>query len=1190
MDLFPTEKPRIAKKHGFRALKLVDVNLDQEFERRPLNVDYGTLNNGLTYYVHSNPRPRLRAALALAVNVGSVLEEENERGVAHIVEHLAFSATKRYTNHDIVKFLESIGAEFGACQNAVTSADDTVYELLVPIDKPELLSQAISVLAEFSSEIRILKDDLEKERGAVMEEYREIRNASGRMQDEHWTLMMEGSKYAERLPIGLEKVIQTVSSETVKQFYKKWYHIRNMAMIAVGDFPDTQSVVELIRTHFENKISAPGPPIIPLFSVPSHEEPRFSCFVGSKADGSAVMISYKMPVDELKTVKDYRDMLVESMFLHALNQRFFKISRGKDSPYFSCSAASDALVRPLKAYIMSSACKEKGTLQALESMLLEVARVRLHGFSEREVSFVRALLMSEIESAYLERDQMQSTSLRDEYIQHFIHNEPVIGIEYEAQLQKSILPYISASEVSKYAEKLQTSCSCVLKTIEPEASATIDDLKNVVSKINNLEKEGSIIPWDEEYIPKELVNVKPAPGYIVEQKKYSNIGATELNLSNGMQVLFTGFSYGGLSELPESEYFSCSMGSTIAGEIGVFGHKPSVLMEMLAGKRVEVGTKLGAYMRTFSGDCSPSDLETALQLIYQLFITNVIPGEEEVKIVMEMAEEAVRAQERDPYTAFANRVKEINYGNYYFFRPIRTSDLMKVDPVKACEYFNSCFKDPSTFTVVIAGNIDPSIAVPLILQYLGGIPKSPEAIFNYNRDDLKGLPFKFPTTIVREVVRSPMVQAQCSVQLCFPVVLKNGTMVEEIQCVGFLSKLIETKILQFLRFKYGQIYSACVSVFLSGNKPSRTGDVRGDMSINFSCDPEISSNLVNIALGEVARLQEEGPTDQDIATVLEIEQRTHENGLQENYYWLERILRSYQSRVYSGDVGTSFKMTVSFGFANAETQACPSLHPVQVQDEGRSRVRGSLTPSTAQSALQRILPYPCKKHYTVVILMPRPRPPASRFTILRSLFQQNAFVRDAKSWQPAWGNIHGSLNGACMSRTLDCSPTMEIEVRTLFTDAQLYSSFRPSYCSRSPFLAFLDTQPGKDLALERVKMVEKTRGRKEEVVTREYTINLHKRLHGCTFKKKAPKAIKEIRKFAEKAMGTKDVRVDVKLNKHIWSRGIRSVPRRIRVRIARKRNDDEDAKEELYSLVTVAEIPAEGLKGLGTKVIDDDDE
>ncbi|GAY50432.1 zinc protease PQQL-like [Citrus sinensis] len=984
MELLPAEGSQIAKKHGFRSLKLVSFDLNEELGEQPFGVDYGRLDNGLFYYVRCNSKPRMRAALALAVKAGSVLEEEHERGVAHIVEHLAFSATEKYTNHDIIKFLESIGAEFGACQNAVTSADETVYELFVPVDKPELLSRAISVLAEFSTEVRVSKDDLEKERGAVLEEYRGNRNASGRMQDAHWVLMMEGSKYAECLPIGLEKVIRTVSSDTVKRFYQKWYRLQNMAVIAVGDFPDTKGVVELINTHFGQKKSATDPPVIPKFPVPSHQEPHFSCFIESEAGGSAVIVSYKMPVNELKTIKDYKEMLTESMFLHALNQRFFKLSRRKDPPYFSCSASADDLVRPLKAYIMSSSCKERGTLKALESMLIEVARVRLHGFSEREVSVARALLMSEVESAYLERDQMQSTNLRDECLQHFLCKEPIIGIEYEARLQKTLLPHISALEVSRYSEKLQTSCSCVIKTIEPQTFSTIDDLKNIVLKIKNLE-EKNISPWDEENIPEEIVSTKPSPGNIVQQFEYENLGATELVLSNGMrvcykctdflddQVLFTGFSYGGLSELPESEYLSCSMGSTIAGEIGVFGYRPSMLMDMLAGKRVEGGTKVGAYMRTFSGDCSPSDLETALQLVYQLFTTNVAPGEEEVEIVMQMAEEVIRAQERDPYTAFANRVKEINYGNSYFFRPIRISDLQKVDPLKACDYFNSCFKDPSTFTVVIVGNIDPSNGIPLILQYLGGIPKPPEPILHFNRDNLKGLPFTFPSSIIREVVRSPMVEAQCSVQLCFPVELKNGTMVEEINYVGFLSKLLETKMMQVLRFKHGQIYSASVSVFLGGNKHSRTGDVRGDISINFSCDPEISFKLVDLALDEISRLQKEGPSDEDVSTILELEQRAHETGLQENYHWLDRILCSYQSRVYSGDVGTSFK----------------------IQDEARSKVRKSLQPLTLQLALQRIMPYPCNKQFTVVILMPQ----VSRFKFLRSLFRHNQtyHLGDAKA-------------------------------------------------------------------------------------------------------------------------------------------------------------------------------------------------
>ncbi|VAH61072.1 unnamed protein product [Triticum turgidum subsp. durum] len=349
---------------------------------------------------------------------------------------------------------------------------------------------------------------------------------------------------------------------------------------------------------------------------------------------------------------------------------------------------------------------------------------------------------------------------------------------------------------------------------------------------------------------------------------------------NYMKVVFTGFAYGGLSELSEDEYTSCTMGSTIAGEIGIFGYKPSVLMDMLAGKRAEVGTKVGAYMRSFSGDCSPSDLETGLQLVYQLFTTKVEPREEEVKIVMQMAEEAIYAQERDPYTAFANRSREINYGNSYFFKPIRISDLKKVNPIRACEYFNSCFKDPSAFTVVVVGNIDPDISIPLILEYLGGIPKVQDTVQPLSREDLKGLPFKFPETIIREVVRSPMVEAQCFVQLGFPVVLKSTMMTEDIHYVGFLSKLLETKIMQVLRFKYGQVYSVNVGVFLGGNKPSRSGDVRGDISVNFSCDPDMSSRLVDFVLEEISYLQTEGPSEEDVWTILEIEQRAHENGLQ----------------------------------------------------------------------------------------------------------------------------------------------------------------------------------------------------------------------------------------------------------------------------------------------------------------------
>lgn len=963
MDFISTETLNIEKKHRFRSMKLIDVDLEEELSSDPDGAEYGKLENGLTYYVRRNAKPKMRAALALAVKVGSVFEEENERGVAHIVEHLAFSATKSYTNHEIVKFLESIGASFGACGNAYTSCDETVYELFVPVDDPHLLSKAISILAEFSSEIRLSADDLEKERGAVLEEYRKGRDADGRLYDETWACILRDSKYAERLPIGLEEVIRTVTPQVAQDFYKKWYNLQHMSLIAVGDFVDTQAVIELIKEHF-GPISTADRLSNPIFEVPFHEEPRYSCIVESEASGTAVEISWKIPNDDLKTVKDYRDVLIQSMFRRALNRRFGKISHKKDAPYFSCCAEENESIKAIKGFRISSSCREKGIIEALESIISEVARIRIHEFSEREMSIIKAEMLSEMESAYLEREQYESTSWRDAYLQHFVRDSTVLGIETSARLYKTLLPQISAAQVSAYAKKLLVSCSCVIIATGPRATVNVGDLKNVVSKITSLEEQGSISQWEESHIPEEIVLTRPNPGFILQQSEYPEIGVTELILSNGMkvcykctefkndQVVFSGYAYGGYSELLEHEYISGSMSSVIAEEIGKFGYKPTVMVDMLAGKRAGADTTLGPYTRSFYGDCSPSDLETALQLVYQLFVTNVEPVKEDVERVKQILEECIRAQERDPFTAFTKRVTRIKCGNSYFFKPWQVSDLPKIDHQQACEYFSNFFKDPSTFTVVIVGNIYPDTAHPLILEYLGGIPKPSTPVFSYHYDALTGIPCTSPAKTVREVVRSPMVEAQCTAYISFNVTLQSETMTEEVYFIELLSQLLETKLTEVLRFQHGQIYSVSVSSDFDYSKPSRTEDLCGDIDIIFSCKPEASTALVDIALNEISRLQQHGPSEEDVSSVLEIEQRNYENGLEQNYEWLFKILMSYRSRFYSGDVDTIFKDL----------------------NKARKRVRQSLNPLTAKWALQRILPNPCKDCYVAVTLIPETNP------------------------------------------------------------------------------------------------------------------------------------------------------------------------------------------------------------------------
>ncbi|KAH9303200.1 hypothetical protein KI387_014783, partial [Taxus chinensis] len=312
------------------------------------------------------------------------------------------------------------------------------------------------------------------------------------------------------------------------------------------------------------------------------------------------------------------------------------------------------------------------------------------------------------------------------------------------------------------------------------------------------------------------------------------------------------------AELPESDYLSCSIGSALAGQIGVFGYKPSVLMDMLAGKRAEVVTEVLAYIRTFHGDSFSNDLKTALE-------------------------------------------------------PIRVKDLQKVDPKR------------------------------------GGIPKPSKPVMNFNRDELKGLPFKFPEKIVREVVYRQMLEVQCFIQMTFPIELKAPNVMEDIQFIGFISNLLETKIARVLQCNHGEIHSVNVSAYLGCSRLSRTDALRGEIAIKLSCAPDSPWRLVDLSLKEIVRLQEEGPSEEDVSTMLESEEKAHEMALKENGYWLEQIMRGYLSRSYTGDLHASLKD----------------------QDEWRNTVRSSLTRLTTESALRRILPSPCTKQYTAVVLMPK---------------------------------------------------------------------------------------------------------------------------------------------------------------------------------------------------------------------------
>ncbi|PWA45380.1 insulinase (Peptidase family M16) protein [Artemisia annua] len=916
------------------------LDMEEVLSGNPYDTDFGKLANGLTYYVKVNDRPRMRAHLVLAVRAGCVLEEEGEEGVAHIIEHLAFSATSSFQKHEIIKFLTSVGLQFGACQNAETTVDGTFYKLIVPIDNTETLSKAISILSEFSSEIRISAEDLDNERYPILQEYRDSKDIEGRMSDALLGILFEDSKY-QRSPIGLVEVIEKVTPETVKQFYSKWYNFHNIAVIAVGDFPNTETVVDMIKTHFDSKVSSAVKADIPRFLVPTHQTPRFKCFVDSEASMPSVKICFKTPMNESQmTVKDYRNTVVESMFWQAMKRRFHNISQKIDRPYFSCKIEACLFAKPVKVHVLTSECKEDGILLALEAMLTELARVRLHRFSDQETSLARKLLVSKLESAYLQRDQTESVHFQEDLIKHFIHDEPVISIQREIELRRKILRDMSASEISEYSKKLHTAVNCVIMTTQHRDGVTVRDLEAVVLKINSLEENKRISSWYEEPIPEEIVTTKPQPG---TTKSFRSI-----TLLLVLNVVFSGFAYGGLSEVPESDYLSCRLASQIAGQIGILGYKQSMLKDILIGNSAVVGAFIDSYTRTFNGSCSPTDLETALQLVYNLFVTRVIPKDEDIKMVMEMTEHAFRVQEKDQMAVFESLVKEYTYGRSHFSRPKRVNDLENVNLHKACDFFNDCYTDPSNFTVVIVGNLVPDVAIPLILKYLAGIPRPSSPVMKFSRDELKPLPYAFPTETVREVVRFPMVEESSTVKLCFPLLLKNVEMREYDRFIALWKNLLLTRLYEVLRFELGEVYECDVIVNDVANMPSYVGGFCGHLTVEFSCEPEATQSLVDATLEEVQRLQDEGPLTKELEAALEIDWRESETDLQKNGWWHEQILASYQSSIYSGDVGVSFNAA-----------------------ENRDLTfRNNLTPEVARTALRKLIPYPCKNWYTLVTLMP----------------------------------------------------------------------------------------------------------------------------------------------------------------------------------------------------------------------------
>ena len=867
-------------------------------------VTTGTLANGLTYFVHANDEPENRAALRLVVNVGSILEEDDQLGLAHFVEHMAFNGTRNFEKQELVNYLESIGMQFGPGVNAYTSFDETVYMLTVPMDDPEIVATAFQILVDWASGVLFDPEEVDKERGVVIEEWRGRRGGQARVQDQQTPVMFHGSRYAERLPIGDPEILRNAPAERLRSFYEDWYRPDLMAVIAVGDF-DGGEIESMIQDYFGGLTGPDSPRPRTETEVPIDHPPLVTIATDPEVAQTQVGVLYKQPPSPRGSVADFRSARVRSLYSGMLNDRLRELTVQADPPFLFASAGRGSLVRGVEASQFVAAVAEDGIERGLDALLTEAERVARHGFTASELEREKASLRRSYESRLAEVDNRMSGSLASRYLNVFLNGNAYPSVETEMALLDAVLPGITLEETNAYAQGWLTERGRVIVVSGPEKEGldtpTEDDMTAVFATVSAKE----IAPYEDSEVEAPLLAEIPMGSRVVSEESVDEVGVTIWELANGVrvvlkptdfrddQVIFSGTSPGGTSLASDEDYHDAGLASIAASQGGVGEFDQIALGKKLTGKRASVSAGVGSLTESINGSASPQDLETAFQLIYLRFTA---PRKDET------AFEAFKSQQVGmmanmgamPQAALRDTISVV-MGQGHPRAGGTLADRLRIleeaDLDVALDFYRDRFADASDFTFYFVGTFDLEGIRPMVETYLGGLPNlgREETWVDHGMDP--------PPGVIEKVVRKG-VEPQSMTMIAFGGDAEYS--VEESEVVAAMASVLQISLRELLREDLGGTYG----VGVSGGVNDRPDEEYG-ITIQFSSDPERAEELSAVVFEEIERLKAEGPTAENVAKVREQQRRSKETSLQQNGYWL-RQLSNYDLR------GRDFRLIPSY--------------------------------------------------------------------------------------------------------------------------------------------------------------------------------------------------------------------------------------------------------------------------------------
>ena len=889
--MLPSRPTRIVSL-SFLALVLsltprADAQLSME---APLPVDpgviVGELDNGMKYLIRQNRRPENRAELRLIVNAGSVLEDDSQLGLAHLVEHMAFNGTEHFEKQELIDYLELIGMEFGPSINAYTSFDETVYMLQVPMEDPEVVETAFQILEDWAHLVSFEPEEIDKERGVVIEEWRLGRGAGARMQDQQFPIMFTGSRYADRLPIGDVEVLQSFPHEELTRFYDKWYRADLMAVIAVGDF-DPAEIEQLIQTHF-NRLPVPDTPLErPYFEVPDHAETYYAIASDPEATNSQVGVLSMRDPPKITTVGGYRESLVETLVSGMMNGRLRELTQQADPPFVAAFTGASGFVRMKSAFQLLAMVPEDGHERGLEALFIEAERAARHGFTAGELGRQKLDLVRALEQTYNDRENQPSRRFASEYISSFLEDEPIPGIEFEYRAAQALMQTIDLDLVNEAARtNLDQSNRVVLANAVDKPGLTTPsqaDFERVFASVTSTEIE----PYVDTTLDEPLVPEEPEPGSVVTESMINELNMTVWTLSNGVtvwlkptdfkedEIVMRATSPGGWSNSSLEDHQSAAMAATLIQQSGVGAFSTIDLQKALAGKAVRVSPAIGENTEGMSGSASPQDLETMLQLVWLYFTA---PREDET------AYEAFQAQFRailenrgaSPMAAFADTFSVTMAQGHARARPLSLAILDEIDLGRAVDFYEDRFADASDFTFVFVGAIDMDVMRPLVEQYLGSLPTVERM------DGPVDLDIDPPDGRIEKTVRSgiePQSQTRIAFTGPFEYTAQNRL------GMRVMAQALELRLRERMREDLGGTYSVRVN-----GGYEQIPEERYTVTIQFGSDPLRAEELRAVVFEELRALQADGPSQEDVEKVVEAERRSRETNLQLNPYWAFQLM------------------------------------------------------------------------------------------------------------------------------------------------------------------------------------------------------------------------------------------------------------------------------------------------------------